>query len=95
MFVAGGAGFDTRIYNPPPPLRGAPTLEDPVIRRQTLFFGVTFNAQGLIDHLLPRQSNLRKVGHGVLEVITPPWTRIVPSHIDATRTTDFAPMGGA
>ncbi len=94
-FVDVAVGFETRNYKPPPTLLGGPTLEDPVIRRQTLFFGVTFNAQGLIDHLLPRQSTLRKVGHGVLEVITPPWTRIVPSHIDATRTTDFAPMGGA
>ncbi len=94
-FVDAVIGFETRNYKPPPTLEGGPMLEDPVIRRQTLFFGVTFNAQGLIDHLLPRDSTSRKVGHGVLEVITPPWTRIVPSHVETTRTTDFAPMGGA
>jgi hypothetical protein len=94
-FVDVAVGFETRNYKPPPTLLGGPMLEDPVVRRQTLFFGVTFNAQGLIDHLMPRESKLRKVGHGVLEVLTPPWTRAVPSHIDATRTTDFATMGGA
>jgi hypothetical protein len=35
------------------------------------------------------------VGHGVLEVITPPWTRIVPSHIDFERSTNSAVMDGA
>ena len=94
-FVDVAVGFETRNYKPPPTLLGGPMLDEPVIRRQTLFFGVTFNAQGLIDHLMPRESKLRKAGHGVLEVLTPPWTRAVPSHIDATRTTDFAPMGGA
>jgi len=94
-FVDVALGFETRNYKPPPTLIGGPMLENEVTRRQTLFFGVTFNAQGLIDHLLPRPSKLRKVGHGVLEVLTPPWTRILQTHIDATRTTTHPGMGGA
>jgi hypothetical protein len=92
-FVDVAVGFETRNYKPPPTLLGFP--EDPVTRSQTLFLGVTFNAQGLIDHLMPHESKLRKVGHGVLEVLTPPWTRIVPSYIGVRRTTDFADSGGA
>ena len=88
-------GFESRNYKPPPTLIGGPMLEMPIERHQSLFLGVTFNAQGLVDHLLPRPSRLRKVGHGVLEVITPPWTRIVPSHIDFERSTNSAAMDGA
>jgi hypothetical protein len=94
-FVDVAIGFETRNYKPPPTLIGGPMLEDPVTRSQSLFIGVTFNAQGLIDHLMPHESKLRKVGHGVLEVLTPPWTRAVPSYIDSTRTTTSADMGGA
>ena len=94
-FVDVAVGFETRNYKPPPTLLGGPMLEMEVTRRQTLFFGVTFNAQGLIDHVMDKDSKLRKAGHGVLEVLTPPWTRIVPAHIDATRTTTDPGMGGA
>ncbi|HEY5949524.1 MAG TPA: DUF2279 domain-containing protein [Kofleriaceae bacterium] len=92
-FVDVAVGFETRNYKPPPTL--LMEQEPEVVRRQTLFLGVTFNAQGLIDHLLDHESKLRKVGHGVLEVLTPPWTRVVPSHIDSTRTTADPHMGGA
>jgi hypothetical protein len=94
-FVDVVIGFEARNYKPPPTLIGGPMLDDPIVRRQSLFLGVTFNAQGLLDHLMPKQSKLRKVGHGVLEVLTPPWTRVVPAYIDATRTTTNAAMGGA
>jgi hypothetical protein len=69
--------------------------EPEVVRRQSLFVGVTFNVQGLFDHLLPQDSTLRKVTHGVFEVITPPWTRVVPSKIETTRTTTHPGTGGA
>lgn len=94
-FVDVAVGFETRNYKPPPTLLGGPMFEDEVTRHQTLFFGVTFNAQGLIDHLLDHESKLRKVGHGVLEVITPPWTRVVPAHVESTRTTTHPGTGGA
>jgi hypothetical protein len=95
-FVDVAVGFETRNYKPPPTLIGGPTLQEhEVTRSQTLFFGVTFNAQGLVDHLMEQKSKVRKAAHGVLEVLTPPWTRIVPSHIDATRTTTHPGSGGA
>jgi hypothetical protein len=94
-FVDVAVGFETRNYKPPPTLIGGPMLENEVTRRQSLFLGVTFNAQGLLDHFLDRESKLRKAGHGVLEVITPPWTRIAPTYIDATRTTTNPGSGGA
>ena len=96
-FVDVAVGFETRNYKPPPTLLGGPTLKDAeVTRSQKLFLGVTFNAQGLFDHLLKkRESKLRKAGHGVLEVLSPPWTRIVPSYIDTMRTTTDPGMGGA
>ena len=92
-FVDVAIGFETRNYKPPPTLLQM-ELEE-VERRQSLFLGITFNAQGLIDHLLPTESTGRKIGHGVLEVITPPWTRIVPTKIEAERTTTTPGMGGA
>jgi hypothetical protein len=86
-------GFETRNYKPPPTL--LMEQEPEVTRRQSLFVGVTFNVQGLFDHLLPQDSTLRKVTHGVFEVITPPWTRVVPSKIETTRTTTHPGTGGA
>jgi hypothetical protein len=94
-FVDVAVGFETRNYKPPPTLLGGPTLDMPVERTQTLFLGLTFNAQGLIDYLLPKQSKLRKVGHGLFEVVTPPWTRIIPHPIETTRSTGTPTMGGA
>ncbi len=86
-------GFETRNYKPPPTLLMEQEAE--VTRRQTLFLGVTFNVQGLFDHVLSRGSTLRKISHGVFEVLTPPWTRIVPSRIETTRTTTHPGTGGA
>ena len=89
-------GFETRNYKPPPTLLGGPMLDDPEpLRTQTLFLGVTFNAQGLLDHVMEPRSKLRKVGHGVLEVITPPWTRVVPAYIGVQRGTHHPGSGGA
>jgi len=94
-FVDVAVGFETRNYKPPPTLLGGPMLENEVTRSQSLFIGVTFNAQGLLDHLMPHESKVRKVGHGLFEVLTPPWTRIVPAKIESTRTTTDPGMGGA
>ena len=45
QFVDVAVGFETRGYKPEPP----PEAMDPL--RQTLFFGVTLNAQGVVDRL--------------------------------------------
>jgi hypothetical protein len=86
-------GFETRNYKPPPTLLAQ--QEPEVVRRQTLFLGVTFNVQGLFDHLLPSESRARKAAHGLFEVLTPPWTRIVPARLETTRTTTHPGTGGA
>lgn len=86
-FVDLSLGFRSRNYKPPPTL-----LPEPVTRTQELFIGLSFNAQGLVDHLLPRRSTLRKVGHGVFEVLTPPLT--VPL-FGGERSTTKPGSGGA
>jgi hypothetical protein len=86
QFVDLSLGFRSRNYKPPP------TLDPDVERTQRLFFGVSFNAQGLIDYLGSPKSTLRKVLHGVSEVITPPLT--VPV-IGVERSTDMPNTGGA
>ena len=91
-FVDVSLGFETRNYKPPPTLLGGNMLENSVTRSQRLFFGVGLNLQGVVDHLLPQRSKLRKVGHGVFEVLTPPVTLPV---IDGVRTTTTPGMGGA
>lgn len=84
-YVDLSVGFQSRNYKPPP------TLDPDEAKRQTLFFGVSLNAQGLIDSLLPQESKLRKTGHGVFEVLTPPLT----FGVGATRYTQKANTGGA
>jgi len=86
-FVDLSLGFKSRNYKPPPTL-----MPEPVTRTQELFIGLSFNVQGLVDHLLPQQSTLRKVGHGVFEVLTPPLT--VPL-IGSDRSTTMPGSGGA
>ena len=57
-------GFETRGYKPDPPYAIDP--EDPARQdyphRQTMFLGVTLNAQGVFDWLLDRRPRARKVG---------------------------------
>ncbi|HTL31723.1 MAG TPA: DUF2279 domain-containing protein [Kofleriaceae bacterium] len=84
-FVDVSVGFQSRNYKPPP------TLDPYALKTQTLFIGVSLNAQGVVDALLPHESKLRKVGHGVLEVLTPPLTIGVGAH----RSTNHANTGGA
>jgi hypothetical protein len=83
-------GFRSRNYKPPPTL----LMEDEANPRRTqeLFLGISFNAQGLVDRLLPKQSKLRKAGHGLFEVLTPPWTLDV---VGGTRSTRHPGTGGA
>jgi hypothetical protein len=84
-FVDVSVGFGSRNYKPPP------TLEPNALKTQTLFFGVSLNAQGVVDSLLPQESKLRKTGHGVFEVLTPPLT----FGVGAQRSTARANSGGA
>jgi hypothetical protein len=86
-FVDLSLGFRSRNYKPPPTL-----LPDPVVRTQELFFGVSLNAQGLVDYLLAPRSRLRKAAHGVFEVITPPLTLPL---VGGERTTTMPGSGGA
>jgi hypothetical protein len=74
-FVDLAVGFETRNYKPPP------RHEDPhdhreITRRQELFVGLTFNAQGLFDYLLPARSKGRKALHGFFEVINAPFSTV-------------------
>jgi hypothetical protein len=89
-FVDVSLGFQTRNYKPPP--TSPEPFATPPERTQTLYLGVSLNAQGLVDHFLARDSKLRKVGHGVFEVLTPPLT--VPV-IGVERGTSTVRSGGA
>lgn len=71
-FVDVALGFESRGYKPPP------DPADHVVPRQTLFVGVTLNAQGLFDWLLEdgRHERLRAVTHGLFEVFNLPYTTL-------------------
>lgn len=64
-----GVAFETRKYKPDAPPESVATQE--------LFLGVTLDLQRLSDRALAKQRIPRKVAHGVLEVMSPPYT-IVP-----------------
>lgn len=85
-------GFRSRNYKPPPTLLQAEMGTEDVERTQELFFGLSFNAQGLFDKVLPKKSRLRKVTHGLFEVLTPPLTAPV---FGGTRSTNHPGSGGA
>jgi hypothetical protein len=85
-YVDLSVGFRSRNYKPPPTL-----LDDDPVRTQRLFLGVSVNAQGILDALLPRSSRLRKAGHGLFEVLTPPLT--IPLVGGERSTRDVAPGG--
>ncbi len=73
-------GFKTRNYKPDP---------DPALakdRRQTLFLGVSLNAQAIWDDVFARRRTLRKIGHGVFEVANLPYTSL--PLLKATRSPD-------
>jgi hypothetical protein len=64
-----GVAFETRRYKPDAPPEAIPT--------QQLFLGATIDLQRVMDRALRKQRITRKVTHGVLEVMSPPYT-IVP-----------------
>jgi predicted lipoprotein DUF2279 len=86
-FVDVAIGFDSRNYKPPP------DPADHLRAHQELFLGVTFNAQGAIDHLLEggHHEGLRKVGHGLFEVFNLPYSTV---GVGVTRTAPRTPNAG-
>jgi hypothetical protein len=85
-YVDLAVGFETRGYKPEPLV----DPEDPaaeIPHRQTLFLGVTLNAQGVLDRLLDRRApRARKVMHGLFEVFNLPYTTLPV--LDGTRRPD-------
>lgn len=74
-YVDVAVGFETRGYKPEPLVE--PTEPESVTHRQTVFLGVTLNAQGLFDRLLDRRApRARKVLHGVFEMFNLPYTTL-------------------
>jgi hypothetical protein len=68
-------GFETKLYKPEPP------DPDAVVPTQHLFLGVSFNAQAALDWLLDGASSRparagRALGHGLFEVMNPPFTSL-------------------
>ena len=64
-------GFETRGYKPDQ-LPG----ENDFKHTQTLFVGVSLNAQGVFDYLLPNRSKNRKLAHGLFEFFNLPYTTL-------------------
>jgi hypothetical protein len=64
-----------------------------VERSQQWYLGLSLNAQGLFDYLLPRQSTWRKVTHGLFEVTNLPYTAFPV--VDTTYHTTKVNEGGA
>ena len=85
-FVDVVGGFDSRHYKPP-------ELPPDITRTQQWFLGVSLNAQGMFDYLLPHHSTWRKVTHGLFEVTNLPGTTV--PLIDTTLHTNTATEGGA
>ncbi len=77
-----GVGFTSRRYKPD----AVPTA----IPRQRLFVGVAIDLQRVLDRLLERRSRTgRKVAHGILEVLAPPYS-ILPV-VGTSRAATLAP----
>jgi hypothetical protein len=85
-FVDVAVGFETRGYKPEPPYVIDPNdpMRQDYPHRQTLFLGVTLNAQGVFDRLLDRRApRARKVLHGLFEMFNVPYSTL--HVIDGTR----------
>jgi hypothetical protein len=95
-YVDVAVGFETRGYKPEPPYKIDP--DDPdrqdYPHRQTLFFGLTLNAQGVFDRLLERRSRPRKFLHGTFEVFNLPYTTL-PVRGGTRRPAGAVDMNGA
>ena len=63
------------------------------VRTQQWYLGVSLNAQGLFDYLLPHDSTWRKVTHGLFEVTNLPYTAVPV--VDETFHTTRVNEGGA
>ena len=63
------AGFETRNYTPVP--------NDPdAVRRQSVYLGAALNVQHVLARLLGRRSTGRRIGHGVFEYLSLPYTTL-------------------
>jgi hypothetical protein len=88
-FVDVGVGFQTRGYKPPP------DPADAITSHQTLYVGVSLNAQGVLDYLWRdgHHETARKITHAIGEVFNLPYT------IGGVGVTRYAPgkphAGGA
>lgn len=67
-FVDVGVGFQSTKYKPDPP------DDPPYERRQHLFVGVALDVQHVLDRALARHRVSRTIGHGLFEVLAPPFT---------------------
>jgi hypothetical protein len=75
-FIDVAIGFETRHYVPMPEVRG-------VAPRQTLYFGLAFNMQGILGELLP-DSTGRRIARGAFEVYSLPYTTLRFSEVSRT-----------
>ena len=83
-FVDVAIGFGTKGYKPEPPAGAAPYDE-----RQTLYFGVSLNAQGVFDYLFSRRAPVAgKITHGLFEMFNAPFSFVGAS---TTRRPDGTP----
>ncbi|CAN5811459.1 hypothetical protein BH11MYX2_BH11MYX2_12310 [soil metagenome] len=85
-FVDASFGFKTRGYKPDPLYKIDENDPDRMDFKhsQTTFFGITLNAQGIVDYLLRdgKHETLRKVGHAGFEVFAIPGTTLdVVDHV--------------
>ena len=76
-----GVAFESRKYKPDAPPGSVATQE--------VFLGVTLDLQKLSDRALREHRTSRKIAHGVLEVMSPPYT-IVPV-VSQSRSADGPP----
>jgi len=75
-FVDVGAGFRSRGYKPDPPWPVTEEMPDYEMT-QSMFLGVTLNAQGVFDYLLDeRAPRVRKFTHGLFELFSVPYTTL-------------------
>jgi len=91
-FIDAAIGFESRNYKPPPRSDDAFDHRDNFVRSQSLFFGVSLNGQGIFDYFLDKKSTIRKIGHGIFEVIQP--VGVVPL-IGGKREAEKVSTGGA
>jgi len=69
-YVDLAVGFDSRYYKP------EPNASEMLTPHQSVFFGVTFNAQRLCDELFSHHGTTRKITHGLFEVFNLPFSTL-------------------